>query len=792
MSTAGQRHLPFDRRTGRPAPEVGYPALPRTDLLRQLDAAADTGRTILLSAPAGTGKTTLLTTWLAHRRTQNPATRTIWITADSRRDRSLWPELSGRVRIGGGRVAELAEVGPVVVVIDMAHEIGDAQMLGELEELVDLASSNVTVVVAGRCDPPVRWHALELRGALARFGIRELVLTAAEVEELCAQHGCVLEGVVLERVMALTDGWAALVRMAALQLAARPRDRATSLSVLARPPQLISEFLAREVVTPLPAHVREFLTRTAIPDSFTEALADRLTGRSARAALDELDRGNIPLRRENRDGALWFSYPPLLRAHLLAEARGLDAATLAELRRVTAHSYLAAGQPLSALEQLRELTDPAPLRDVLRDLGLGLVLDGAGPRLFCLLEQCDPALETDPYLHILRAVDALTQSEISRATAHLELATAPASSVCVPEQWLVVMRRAVAVEITVATGRSPAGFAPATGSEPTGNQDVDAYAAVQDAMVLLVGGEVAAGEGQLRRALALAQHARHSRLALRSTNRLAVASGVEGSIAGMRERAQRALDIAGTHRLMDSADALQAVVMTALAAHVQGDDQGRRHFADVLADAGRRGVFGPGSHEHVVAQVLAFDAAPDRYRAAQSLRHSMSTLLHRSLPPFTLGLLVQSVWALLRVPDGRAAQQLVAEARRAVGEHPAVTLCEAGLARAANRPRSVLALTTPMLAVDGVNPLMAVLARLLDATAHAELGNSLKAYESTADALRCAEPEHLVRPFLDVPGVLDLLDTFGVRFGHEDAYAARVRHHPAATRGPATHPALTS
>ncbi|MFE3188147.1 LuxR C-terminal-related transcriptional regulator [Nocardia sp. NPDC059240] len=931
MSTAGQHHLPFeDRHTEPTAPDLTYPTLPRTDLLRRLDAAADAHRTILLSAPAGTGKTILLRTWLEGRRTRHAATRTAWITADSGTD--LWTRLqhnlihseqaprsqpsghgpghhrtelsavpaprmplrrsqptagrpdltvppdprpapavgrnlihaaenanaadtatsatavdmatganavetaasanaaaesvSGREGVGASAPARClsalsADSGPVVVVIDAAHEIIDVGVLAELERFASLTPSNVTVVVAARFDPPLRWHALELRGALARFGIRELALTAAEVEELCAQHGCVLEGVVLDRVMALTDGWAALVRMAALHLAARPRDRETSLTTLARPPQLISEFLAREVITPLPALVLEFLTRTAIADSFTEELAERLTGRPARAVLDELDRVNFPVRRENRDGALWFSYPALLRARLLVEARGLDAATLTGIRRASAHSYLAAGRALSAFEQLCALDDPQPAREFIRDQGLGVVLDGDGPQLFRQLEHHDPGLAADLYVHLLRAVDALTEGEIADATAYLDLASVSLSTVeaprfetgrkpisrtasteahavdpggaCVPVRWSALLRRAVEIEVAAALGRPLGNLAVGAGTEQTGNQDIDAYVAVQDATVLLVRGEVRAGEERLRRALTLARHARHARLALRSTNRLAVASGVEGSIAGMRERAQRALDIAGAHRLMDSADALQAVVMTALAAHVQGDDQGSRYFAGVLADYGRRGVFGPGSHEHVVAQVLAFDAAPDRYRAAQSLRHSMSTLLHRSLPPFTLGLLVQSVWALLRVPDGRAAHQLVAEARRTVGEHPAVVLCEAGLAGATNRPRSVLASTTPLLAAeDRVNPLMAVLAWLLDATAHAGLGNSLKAYESMANALRRAEPEHLLRPFLEVHGVLDLLDRFGDRFGHENAFAARIRHHPAAGRGPVTHPALTT
>ncbi|MFE3702769.1 LuxR C-terminal-related transcriptional regulator [Nocardia tengchongensis] len=905
MSTAGQHHIPSDARPATPAtagPDLAFPTLPRTHLLRTLDTAADTGHTILLNAPAGTGKTVLLATWLDHRRTTRPGTRTAWGTADAHNSGTPWADLHrdlitpaaagpegphrpgpalravptppsgqrdprpgrrpadrsahrsnavvphGHVRsvpsvgpaegddVGFGSsltrlLDELcAESAPVVLVIDAAEDLVEPQLSAELEYLVRHAPANVTVVVAGRVEPALRWHALELRGRLARFGPAELALTAEEVRELCDQHGCALDGRMLARVLELTRGWAALARLAALHLARQPRDPGTALATLARSPRTISAFLEREVIGPLPAQVREFLVRTALPAAFTEQLAERLVEHSPRETLDTLARLHFPYTHENRDGALCFAYPPLVRAHLLGETLRMDPAALTRLRLTIADWNIGAGVPLSALEQLLYLPDPGPARDFLRDHALGVVLDGGGPALFDRLDHAIPAFTADPYIRLLRAVDALGRGEIDTATAQLEL-THPArddsaptgdpeprpgvqlrqptpimdsplpesvshpsgARSCVPEQWLRTLRRAVAIELAIAVGGPAEDLEPGPEPTPTGNHDIDAYLAVQRATVLLGRGEVATGERELRRTLASAEHSRHARLALRSANRLAVASGIEGSIAALRERAQHALDIAGAHRLLDSTDALQAVVMTALAAHVQGDDHSGRYFADALTGHRRRGAFEPGSHEHVVAQLLAFDTAADRYGAAQSLRHSMSVLINRSQPPFTLGLLVQAVWTLLRVPDGRAAQQLVAEAHRTVGAHPVVALCEAGLARAANKARSVHALTAPLLAAGArVNPLMAVLGWLLDATAHAELGNSLKAYEGLANALRCAEPEHLVRPFLDVPGALDLLDTFAGRFGHDDAFAGRIRHHPAAARGSAAAPALTT
>ncbi len=789
-------------------PELAFPTVVRPELRYRFDTAAVSldGRVLLVCAPAGSGKTVALSDWAEYLLDTRPGMQVAWLamTEPTARAEELRIALRTSLELSPGTdhiptglldPAELP-VAPTVLIIDDAHLITDPLALAGLEQLLHDLPASMTVVFSGRFEPPLRWHGLDLLGRLIRVGTHELALSGEQIRALCAQHDCALDDSELDTVMGLTRGWAALVRIAAIYLAAQP-DRATGLAVLARPAHAVSDFLVGELMTVLDPGIREFLCRTSIPDSFTEELAEQLTARelpdrgSARDALGELERMNFPVAYESEGDELWFRYHPMLRAYLRAEARGLGPETMADLHARTAHWYICHGRPGAALPHLLEQSDHLQLSAFLRDQALGLILDGGGSHLFGALERVEPALAADAYVRLLRIVDALVHDDIAAATTYLELMpndVAEADSF-VPRTWLRVLSAAVAVDAAMAGGDSLGAITAPHSLNSTGNSDIDCYAAVQLALLMVVRGDVAGGERHLRRGLALAAHTRHSRLAVRSMIRLAAAAGVAGGIASMRERASRALDIANDYELQESPDLAQIISMTGLAAYLQGDEPARRHFAGDLTARVRSGELAPGGHAHVVALLISFDDADNRHVAAQALRHSMALHLERSEPLLTRGLLSPVVWALLRVPDPRPTEQLVEYAQRVLGDDPSVVVCQAALAAVAHKPRSVRALLEPLLEID-TYPVAVTTIWLLYAEAQAALCNSLKAYESLENALHVATPDHLVRPFLDVPAALDLLDTYAGRFAHRNGFADRVRHHPVAHRGIAP-PALT-
>ncbi|MBL1074325.1 response regulator transcription factor [Nocardia sp. 2] len=84
----------------------------------------------------------------------------------------------------------------------------------------------------------------------------------------------------------------------------------------------------------------------------------------------------------------------------------------------------------------------------------------------------------------------------------------------------------------------------------------------------------------------------------------------------------------------------------------------------------------------------------------------------------------------------------------------------------------------------------AVYARLLHASACRRRHRPGQAYESLCRALEDGFAERIVRPFLEVPGAVTLLDQFIGRFGHFNEFADEIRKHPAADRSAAA-PRLT-
>lgn len=793
----------ISREAPRPdVPELSFDPIERPRLCDRLDAAVHAREHILVSAAAGTGKTVAVAEWA---RRSRPGTAIGWLTVTESLDHAeqLWPALHACLGIpdtgaaareypfaptdpAANLVAALdSSIESTVLVVDDAHVITDPIALAGLEYFLTHVPARVTVVVCARCDPPLRWHTLELSGRVTRLGADDLALTAAQVRELCEQHDCALDEAELAQVMDLTSGWAALVRIAALHLSTHGDDRRSALARFALPAPEVSTFLVEELLAALPATLRQFLLYTSVPAAFTPALAEELAGPSAAHLLPELERANVPIIHSARDGALWIGYHPLLRAHLHAEIRYAGRALTADLNRRTATWFDRADLPLAALPHL--LADPGSERlvEFLRRRGMAIVLDGGGAVLFAQLDCARPILAEDPYIRLLRAVDALAHGDATSGVGYLdrvgENGGAAAESVA-PAAWLSALDRAARVDTAVFTEAAAHGRISATIAS-VGQPDIDGYLATQSGTARLLHGDRAGAEDQLRRGLALATSANHPRLALRSVTRLAVAAGLDGAVGTMRERAAKALDVAADHGLRCSPDATQALALSAFGAYLHGDSWSAEE-SDALT-ATREHLDGSvepvgGWSAQVIGRLLAFRTGPDRYAAADELRAGMLALLERG-GPFPVGsarLLPHVVWALLGVREPRTAQLLIERARAVVGDAPEVALSQAASALVMNKPP---ALNTALAAAHERSAELATPERvtlwLLDAARSALDDASHKARCSVDEALARAAPDGLVRPFLDVPGAVALLDRQVGTCGPHDGLVDRIRRH---------------
>ncbi|MFR9772543.1 LuxR C-terminal-related transcriptional regulator [Nocardia sp. SC052] len=802
------RRIPAAARSAAEIPALPFTPIPRPDLYAAADSMSGTGHVLLLRAPAGTGKSVLAADWAA--RHAAGGSDVAWLTVTEQLDdaTSLWTVLHERFEIAtttdacppAAYAAALVETlaartTPTILVLDDAHLLTDPLLLAGIEYFLHHAPPTVTTMLCARSAPPIRWHVLELHARLTRWGAGELAFTADEIDALCRHHGCELTGAELDALGALTRGWAALVRIAAIHLAAGSDDRAAALAVLARPARAVTDFLLGELVEVLPPTLRRFLTCTSIPVAFTEHLADELVGGGAGHSLHELDLIGFPIDSVVRDGDVWFSCHPLVRAYFLAEARRLGPHVCAELHRRSARWLRTAGLPETALPHQLASADHEQLCEFLSACALRMVLDGTGRTLFDHLARSAPALLDDPFLWLVRVVDALVAGSAAAAVACLDTAAArrAAKASFADAQRLDALTLAATIDVAATTGavlpESPEDVA------PTGDPDLDAYTEIQIATAFVAGGAVTRGEQLLHSGLALAEHAGRPRLVLRALTRLAFAADAVDAATAMRDRAARALAIAEEHGLLETTDAVQATAVAAYGAYLQGETPGAAQIASVLTErVDHDGSHGPvaGWRAHVVGRLLDLERAEEQSAAVDALRRSLLVLLeHKAVPAATGSLILPVVWALLRVHDARTAQLLVERARGIVGELPEVRLADAALHTAADRRKATCAVLEPLLDRAGeLRPVSAVTGWLLYSAAQHESRAPAKALAALENALGSATPHRLLRPFLDVPAAMPLLDSYAGRLGRAESFAESIRRHPAARRRPA-YPALT-
>lgn len=765
-------------------PTPSFTPIARPLLFDSIDAAvaAGNGGVLLISAPAGTGKTTLVADWAAHR----PDLAVRW--ADAAELPAAPPDMPS-----GG-----------VLVLDDAHLSTDPEASAEFERFLLDAPPDTTVIVCARHDPPIRWHLLELRARLHRLGAAELAFTAGESARLCGEHGVRLDDAGLATVTGLTRGWAALVRILAVHLSAYPEEL-DAPALLDRPPHPIAGYLAAELLDDLAPALREFLTVTGVPAAFTEKLADELAGGGAGHHLDELDRIGFPLNRTARGTDVWIQHHPMLRALFRAEADRLGSARITALHAQAAHWLHGAGHLPEALPHLSAAGDRRELVDFVVTAGLTMVLDGDGRALFDELTRAAVDLMDDPYLWALRVLDALVHGDLADAGAYLDLAVERGArrASFAPAAWTQALIGALAVDVAACTGAPPVAFTPA--AAPTGNPDIDCYTDIQAATAAVLAGRIAEGEELLHRGSALAEHACHPRLALRTAARLALAAAAAESTTTMRRRAARALAVAADHDLLASFDAAQVMTISAAAAYLRGEAPEPSYLSAALAwHRDRDGAHSPlvGGHGHLLGQLARLGTPPAHGVSAASgsapgaavdtLHRDMLALLDRDTHPAdTAALVPHVVWALLRMREPRTARLLTDKARSRLGELPDVTLARAACALAEDKPRQALDGIEPLLgAPDVLRPSSRVTSRLVCAVAHFALGRPRAGAETLERAVHEAADDEIVRPFLDVPGAIALLDAYSGRFGRAEAFVARIRANPAAHRD-IFRPALT-
>jgi LuxR family maltose regulon positive regulatory protein len=350
-------------------------ALPSTLITRPalhdlLTAGADQRLTAVVGS-AGAGKSVLLADWAGVR----PAGATSWLSCDQadadpvrfwagfiEAPRAIEPGfgadaaallamdgvVSADVTASVANDAAKLPAGSAIIVDDFHYAA--AAVATDMSDLVERwPAGNVQLVLAGRFDPPLRQHRLRMSGQLREIRDSDLYFSLAQSRDFLAKFGVRLSDADLTLLHQRTEGWPAVLQMAALSLRGTT-DPARLARVLEVRGQAIAEYFVSEVLEQQPAAVAAFMLDTSVLGVLTVEACAAVTGRQdAAACLRAIDTAHLFLVALD-DERTSFRYHPLVRRVMRAELRARDRAREHTLQLRAAEWSEAAGDTRSAAD----------------------------------------------------------------------------------------------------------------------------------------------------------------------------------------------------------------------------------------------------------------------------------------------------------------------------------------------------------------------------------------------------------------------------------------------------------
>lgn len=282
--------------------------VPRNRISARLEQI-DHARAAEVTGSAGSGKTTVLKAWSASTEVGVVA----WLTAQSRHRDAL--VLARAIADAVWHAAELEHDSPgaeptgivdgladavdrsgrrVIMVIDDAEKLGNAQSLGVIRRLVSKVQDSLRVVVAGRAIPDVGFSELRHRGELVTIAANDLRLAAGETSQIVRTVSrSQVDDEDLLAIHRQIDGWALGAVLAGLALNGSQVPALTAQQGIDSH-RLFDQFFATEVFNVLPVDLQTFLLDTCVLDLLEPALCTELTGRAdAEPVLRSLERANM-------------------------------------------------------------------------------------------------------------------------------------------------------------------------------------------------------------------------------------------------------------------------------------------------------------------------------------------------------------------------------------------------------------------------------------------------------------------------------------------------------------------
>jgi LuxR family maltose regulon positive regulatory protein len=416
-------------------PPIPARHVPRPRLLRRLQSAGEAS-VILLSAPAGYGKSTLLSEWA-----QGESRPVAWLTLTAldndpevlleRLAHALtqlaepWPEgaddgdLASAPRIDLTRLpaplrsqaATLNALGcERLLVLDDVHNLRSADAVRILAALVGAGCAQLQVAIASRAEPALGLGRLRASGQLVQLGPDDLEMTADEARRLLAAAGLDVDEPDLLALVDYTEGWAAALFLAAVLLRSRQDAGASAVETI-RDAAEVHEYVREEILAPLPAGQRSFLTRTSVLPWLAPGLCD--------AVLQTKGSGELMLTVANRSLMVTPQHgaPGSYRCHALVRdvlQRGLERREPEEVSALheRASAWLAENEDFDgAIDHAVAARDPLRAGELVWSQGARYLSCLDGRLDGWLAELGDEQVAQSPCLSLAAAFEALARGD---------------------------------------------------------------------------------------------------------------------------------------------------------------------------------------------------------------------------------------------------------------------------------------------------------------------------------------------------------------------------------------------
>ena len=243
------------------------------------------------------------------------------------------------------------------VVIDDVHEASSLEVLESLEHLLEITPSKVSFVIATRRTPSWALAAWRLKGHLAEISSADLRVDHDEIRALVDSRGIALGADEVQLLLERTEGWLGGVQLALLSLETAS-DPAGFLARFAADDELLTTYLLRDVLARQADEVGRFLLDISILEVATAEMCDEI--REASDGTDMLERcrsSSLFISRAGYGNAVYRLHG-LFRELLQSHLRFDDRDRFTELHRRASDYFENTGNVEQSLRHALAAEDP--------------------------------------------------------------------------------------------------------------------------------------------------------------------------------------------------------------------------------------------------------------------------------------------------------------------------------------------------------------------------------------------------------------------------------------------------